>query len=371
MKLVAKEVVQNGTKFYLTSIPAEEVIDESLFLPDRWNPVTNEGYQREPSKEYARRIQFFISGEGGTNVLPTNVIINSRKPLKINRIANGMVEIDLETRDFPLTIIDGQHRIMALRNAIADGSADLDHYELGVTLTNFSIQDEIVHFRNINGRANKSPKALNDLLMGKLADEYGITPQTIEEQATIRANRVVLRLATDPESPWYNHIALGGMRRRSFHLSVQSSIATSMRTMFSSGRFSDPDENPDKIYQIFKSWWVSLAEVWPDAFENPESYVFMRQGGFYVWHRVLARVLTNANFNPTQAQMYEALNGLREKTGWDDEFFRMGNRQGAQSMVGGGVRGQVATSGVLTDVIWRELPKDPLRVKEEVVESGL
>lgn len=371
MKVTARVVTQGDTKFYETAIPALELIDDELFRPDRWNPINNEGYQRELSQEHARRIQQFLKGEGGTSVLPTNIILNSRKPFRVTQIGDGLVEI--EFKDFPLYIIDGQHRISALRQAEENGTTDLTHYELGVTLTNFQLRDEMIHFRNINGRSNRPPKALSDVLMGRLAEEYGLVPSSIEEQGTIRANRVVMRLATDPNSPWYGKVALGGTRRRAFHLTVQSALTTSMRNMFTNGRFSDPEENVDTIYHIFANFWEAIAEVWPEAMENPYQYLFMRGGGFFAWHKVLSRILTNLNFTPTKEQFVEALTGLRDTTGWDATFWQfstLGSPNGARQLMAAGGGNTTQRGGVLSELIWRELPKDGLRDKARTLREG-
>lgn len=373
MKLTARVVTQDSQKFYETAIPAQELIDDSLFRPDRWNPVNNEGYQRELSQEHARRIQQFLKGDNGTNVLPTNVIVNSRKPFRVESLGDGFVEIEI--KDFPLYIIDGQHRISAMRQAEESGTADLTHYEIGVTLTQFNLRDEMIHFRNINGRANRPPKALSDVLMGRLAEEYGLVPSSIEEQSIIRANRVVMRLATDLNSPWYGKIALGGTRRRAFHITVQSAMTSSMLAMFSNGRFSDPDEDVDHIYRIFADFWEAIADVWPETMENPYQYLLMRGGGFYAWHRVLARILTNLNFNPTKAQFVAALTELRETTGWDADFWQfstLGNTAGArQLMLASGNGGSTQRGSMLADMVYRELDKDALRDDAHTLRPGV
>lgn len=372
MKLTARVVTQDNQHFYETAIPATELIDSELFRPDRWNPVSNEGYQREISPEHARRIQQFLKGDNGTNVLPTNVIINSRKPFRIENRGDGLVEIEI--KDFPLYVIDGQHRISGIRQAVEAGTADLEHYELGVTLTQFSLRDEMIHFRNINGRANRPPRALSDVLMGRLAEEYGLVPSSVDEQGIIRANRVVMRLATDVNSPWYGKIALGGTRRRAFHLTVQSAMTQSMKAMFTNGRFSDPDEDSGHIYRIFADFWEAIAEVWPATMENPYQYLLMRGGGFFAWHRVLSRILTNLNFNPTKADFVAALTRLRDDTGWDSEFWLFttrGNTSGARQLMLSSGTGSASRGSVLGDMIWRELPKDILRDTAHTLRPGV
>lgn len=354
MKLTAYKVIQNNTVLYLTSVPAKDIVNADMFMPDFWNPVTGHGYQREVSLRYAGGIQRYLGGESGTNVMPTPIIVNSRNKLKVTELGNEVVEIELDRIDFPLFIIDGQHRILAARQAIAQGDIDLENYSFPVTITNLSLKDEIIHFRNINGRSNKSPKSLNDILMGKLADDFGIIPTNAQDQATIRASRAVMGLVNDMRSPWYGHVALGGMRRRSHHLVIQSSLTNSLLPMFSTGSFADTTEDPEHEEILF-NWWSALAETWPEAFKNPHSYTFMRQRGFIVWHRVLALVLNNLNRDPSREQMIDALQMLRDNAGYDDEWFKVHNYDGAAGYLGSGA----STGTRLIDLLWKHLPKEP------------
>lgn len=360
MKFKAITVIQNGVTFYETALDAENLTDEELFVPDRWNPATNEGYQREISVVASDRLADYLKNPSDINILPTSVLINSRSGLRVTPLSEGIVEIEVKT--FPLYIVDGQHRIAGLRNAIANGETELERFQLGVTLTQFGLRDEMINFRNINARATKPPRSLADLIMGNLAKAYGIIPSTMAEQAQIRAGEVVQRLATDSNSPWYAHVALGGVRRRSYHYTVQSALARSIDTMFTNGRFSDPDEDKGHIYRIFLSYWQALAQIWPEAFENPYQYGFMRGSGFYVWHQVLSRILNNVNLNPTKEQFMKTFSEMLNRTGWESEYWKVTNPAGV-ALIGAG-RSQSVRIGQVADVIWRELDKDLLRETE-------
>lgn len=361
MKITARSVTQGNTVFYETAIPAEELINEENFTPDRWNPISGKGYQREISQDHTRRIARYLSNEAVTNVLPTSVIINARQPLQVTNIGEGIVEIEL--KKFPLYIIDGQHRIQALREAEAAGQ-DLSDYELGVTLTNFDLRDEMIHFKNINTRANRAPKALSDVLMGQLADQYGVIPESLEDQATIRATQVVNRLVGDTDSVWHGKVALGGTRRRSYHTTVQSALAQSMKPMFTNGRFSDPTEDQREIYRIFRDFWNALAEVFPEAFENSYTHNIQRSLGFSVWHTVLNRILTNVNFNPTRDQMREAIAQAARELEMTSEFWQVGMTSGARQLAHGYNRDQGIR--MVADQIWKAIPREVLKEKARV-----
>lgn len=367
MKLTARKVHQNGVTFFETALPAITITDEKLVTPDRWNPMTKKGYQREISTTSVADLVTYLREGTELAILPTNVTLNARTPFKITELKDGIVEIEI--KDFPLYVIDGQHRIMGLRQAIVADTNDRineDTFELGVTLTQFDLRDEMYHFRNINSRQHRPPRSLSDTLTGTLATDHGIIPNSSSERGRIRATEVIYRLGTDSDSPWYNRIALGGIHRRSFHMGTQAALTSSITPMFTNGRFGDEEESIDHIYSIFRNWWSALAEVYPQAFEHPVQYTFMRNQGYIVWNRVLGRILTNWNFNPTRDQMLDALTEQATMNGWESETWKINNRDNP-------ILASVGRTGKLrleaaADAIWSELDKDLL--KEKKVEEG-
>jgi DGQHR domain-containing protein len=354
MKLTARIVKQNNTTFYETVVTAEELIDEKYFRVDRWSP-TGTGYQRELNINHVRNIARYLQGEENTTVLPTSVILNSRKPLKVTKRDDGTALLDVSEADFPLFITDGQHRIEALKLAQNNG-VELDNYEMAVTITQFSLDEEIQHFRKINTSANKAPKGLDQQLRHTLGREFGFN-RTREEQAEDRAVAIVTRLVTDEESPWFDKIALGGQRRKMTQTSTQAPLVRSMITMFQKGRFSNPEEDMNEVYRIFSDFWKAVEANFPHAMESPAKYNIQRSPGFNAWHNVLAQIL-NVNLKPSQEQMTDAIRGMKEKTKMDDSFWGK-NRGQAKSLVSdfGTRRGYQ----LLGDQLWYNLDKGSLQ----------
>lgn len=330
LTLTAYPVKQGNTVFYLTAIAAGNLTDEDYWRIDRWNATTNEGYQREINQSHAHRLaryfsKSYLKGEddatthraesatsktpvNGNNMLPSAVVINFRNPLEITPLAGGAVKIRLEK--WPGYIIDGQHRIEGVREAIFDG-AEIEDYEFPVTLTNLSLEEEMVQFRNLNTTANRPPKGLNEAISHSLYTKYGRTPSTWSEIANSRATGVVLRLATDITSPWYGKIALGGVRKRAMHTTVQAQFTQSLSTMFNSGRFSDPEEKLENMYTLISNYWLAIQKVWPDAVNNMESSMIMRQTGYHPLNRLLERIFNNIKINPSYEDFVEILESIK------------------------------------------------------------
>lgn len=330
MKLLARRVKQNGTIFYETAIPAMELINENVFHPDRWNTISNEGYQREINEPHAQRIANYLSQKEGDNVLPTSIIINYRQPFNVTVIRDDLVEINIPASLIGF-IVDGQHRITGVRKAVDDGR-DMDNYEFGVTITRFSLDEEMVHFRNINTSANRPPKGLSQIINAKLSQEFGRTASNLTEQATDRVVAMVSRLTSDPDSPWYGRIAMGGLRKRSFHTTVQSQFVHSFLPMFISGRFYDPTERSEHIYQILLNYWRAVQTTWPEAMNNPDSSVIQRIIGLEPLNQVLNRILNNVKLNPTYEDFISILSAISKNlelkdSDWDRAKGKISDRR--------------------------------------------
>lgn len=315
MKLTARRVTQNSTVFYETAIGAETLVDEDAFHPDRWNTMDNSGYQREINEPHARRIASYLGNEEGDNVLPTSLIINYRTPLVVRDLEDEMVELDIRPGLIGY-IVDGQHRLAAANRAIEEGT-DLSKYEFGVTITQFTLAEEMSHFRNINTSANRPPKGLGQVINARLSEEFGRPTANVTDQATNRVVALVSRLSSDSESPWYGKVAMGGLRKRSFNTIVQSALVKAFLPLFTAGRFYDPAERPEHIYQIVLNYWKAVEHVWPTAVANEQNSIILRANGAEPLIIILSRILT-LKVNPSYADMVDLLSSVRLNTGTTD-----------------------------------------------------
>lgn len=333
LTLTAYPVIQGSTKFYLSAISAESLVDEEYWRVDRWDPASQEGYQREINQSHSHRLarylgKAYITGSdpledttethgrvlaqvATNNALPSSIVVNFRNPLEVRPLPNagGAVEVVLDK--WPGYIIDGQHRIEGIRELI-NGGVDMGDYEFPITLTNLGLEDEMLQFRNLNTTANRPPKGLNDAISYSLYTKYGRTPSTWGEIAASRATGITMRMATDLGSPWHGKIALGGIRKRAMHTTVQAQFARSLRTLFVSGRFSSADENLDHIYQLLLAYWLAVERVWPESVNNMESSIIQRSDGMHSLHQLLARIFNNISVNPTYEDFETLLQSVRD-----------------------------------------------------------
>jgi DGQHR domain-containing protein len=376
MKLIltAFPVKQGDITFYLTSLTAGALVDETYFRIDRWNPASKEGYQREINSTHAHRLGRYLGRsheEAGdlqgreyasagpktnnNNMLPSAVVINFRKPLVIDSQASGAVEITLD--QWPGYIIDGQHRIEGAREQINAGNDDMIDYAFPVTLTNLSLEDEMTQFRNLNTTANRPPRGLNQAIAHSLYKQYGRIPMTWGEQAQIRTTDITMKLASETTSPWYGLIALGGIRKRSNHSTVQAQFSESIQPLFTTGRFSQPEQKLEEAYQLILNYWKAIEEVWPDA-ATSESSILFRPKGYWPLNKVLGHIFNSIALNPTKEDFVEILEAIKDKTGVEDEDWAKDGRIDTLT------QGYSTNKGytLISDYLWRGVD-DALKTK--------
>lgn len=333
MKITAYPVKQGDTVLYLSAIAAGNLTDEEYWRCDRWDPATQEGYQREINQSHAHRLARYLGksyltdddnasgthehapsqpppSTSLTNVLPGSIVVNFRKPLKITKLEGGEGAVEITLQEWPGYIIDGQHRIEGIRENI-DNGIDLVDYEFPVTITQFSQEEEMIHFRNLNSTANRPPKGLNESISYSLYTKYGRTPATYTEISNNRATGITMKIAADVNGPWFGKIALGGIRKRQMHTMVQSQFSASMSTLFRTGRFGNPKESQAHIYDILENYWLAVQAIWPEAVNNPDTSEIQRQSGVFPLHKVLEKILNQVKLDPSYEDFVTLLHNIR------------------------------------------------------------
>lgn len=377
LTITAYPVKQEGVVFYLTSMKAGNLIDEDYYRIDRWNPATQEGYQREINQTHAHRISRYLgrgyregddldrqkSKPNSNNTLPASVVINFRHPLSIHKLSDKgkEVEITIESQ-WPGYFIDGQHRVEGARELIESGNEEMIDYEFPVALTNFTLEEEMMQFRNLNSTANRPARGLNQSIAYALQAQYGRVPASWSEAAQNRVTGITMRLASDQESPWYGRIALGGIRKRAMHSTVQAQFSESIQTIFIRGRYSDPDQKMEVPYETIRNYWEAVEEVWPRAAESEASVIF-RPLGFFPLNRLLDRLFNNIALNPTKEDFVEILTAIRGRLQLDDEAWAHNT-----GTIYGLVQGYSSNRGytIVADYLWSgldEATKTKIRTK--------
>ncbi len=293
---------QDDVRLFVGAAKAKDLI--RVTTVDEYKPNLDpndpdQGYQRPPERSRITRIgKYLISGEGG-GLFPTAVLLAARSPLAYDR-REGTVEV---SSDDPLQIVDGQHRLAGLKYAIDEkGAAHLGEYSIPVVIMETPDRiTEMNQFLIVNGTAKQVRTDLvNMILTATYADvDRGDIPK--RDLWKIVVANVVDRLAKDPESPWYELIALPGEVSRGGAMPIRAtSFITSLRPVYlwlkeASGildqRCSSTDDEIDYMYEIVSAYWRAVADVVPAAFEDPSQYVIQKTPGVFSLHMLLRHLL--------------------------------------------------------------------------------
>jgi len=312
LTLTARPVVQGDVTFYETGIAAADLLNEEQFDVDRWNNSSQRGYQREINDPHTRRIAQYLKGNTEvTNVMPTPIVVNCRGNIRVTPLGEGSVQINLPA-DEKLYVVDGQHRIEAVHKVNEDNESILEDYEFAVVLTNFSLEQEMIHFKLLNATANRPARGLSQVIGHQLSEMTGVAPVTYTEQQTNAAVGTVIRLAVETDSPLYGKIAIGGIRKRSFHTTVQASVVNALLPMYLTGRFSDTTLKMDATYEYVSNFWKAVEQTWPEAWGNPESSTIQRTIGLTPLAKVMNKIFNNLTINPSYEDYVRILKDIRD-----------------------------------------------------------
>ena len=229
MELTAFHLSQRASvktsDFYVTSIQAIELIERCAI--DRWTPGNTRGYQRLPQKNRFKTrpgtIVRYLTKDLGC--FPTSILVNVRGNLTYTMERDlgwssiGHLEIDDGEK---LWLLDGQHRVEALRQAKED-NIEFEKYPVVVSILNLPNRfDELMHFYLVNRRQRKVPIDLVNKHLQQMLRERGETwLQEFEGKAGLyrgKAAEIVDLLNKDPRSTWKGRIRQVTEIRRDEHL---------------------------------------------------------------------------------------------------------------------------------------------------------
>ena len=349
MELNAIEVYQNNIKFYITKIKVGEIFKKGVQV-DRFNPETNEGYQRDVSRDRARKFGRFV--QEGDTISPLPLLVS----LRGNGVSysNGVLEIP-DSSIFWL--VDGQHRYEGLKETVADNSGYKD-FEMPVVIVVFtdnkdmpSAVQEAVLFAVINKTQKGIRSDLVDRFIKKYAETSGDVRKLIakyergamsilkDADTVTRAIEIVDVLNSDTTSPWFDKIDKPNQRGR---IAKQRSFTESLKPVLQDSEIhTEPDE---QIAKILNNYWSAFRDLCPEAFNEPEDYVIQKTTGLFVLHSIFDKLLnyckdTNGNFVLTKDKFKDTLGKIEHEL-VTSSYWKAGDDENGQA----GEAGKAGTS---------------------------
>ncbi len=245
--------VQKGQEVFLGYIDKE--IANSLVFCDHYPPEKDRlGYQRPPEKK--RAVDFSLYIENNPSGFVTPILLNARENIEFVPIIKGsnFGQIVFQEKKC-LSVIDGQHRTIGL----------LEHF-------NANIDMPFMLFNNLNTDYEQ------DLFVTINREQKKVSMSHVHfvGHKNDILSEIVIRLESDPESPWYHNVNLVGARGTKRSVSLQS-LRSALEILLQSGEIKTLEYSYQ--YKIAVDFWDVVAEVWPNAWSAQRNSLLKKSMG--------------------------------------------------------------------------------------------
>ena len=243
---------QKDQDVYLGYLTKEQA--KKLTFSDHYPPGKSRlGYQRPPEQKRARTFAEYI--EESLSGFATPILLNARKHIEYVPEGNSDFGYVLVPETACLAIVDGQHRTMGI----------IDYLEMDLPIpfmlfASLDTQLEQELFITIN-REQKKVNMSHVRFFESENDPY---------------SSLVIRLESDPHSPWFQRVNLVGARGTKRPVSLQS-LRDALEELLQSGQIKMLDFTDQ--YKIAVGFWEIVAKVWPDAWEAPKNSLLKKSMG--------------------------------------------------------------------------------------------
>ena len=251
----AIEIRQGDKLIILTQLPAEVVAIIS-YTAVRGQSDEQGAVQRILNRRRISSIRDFALNIGD---FPSSVILNwmnSVSPLKKKGDS-----ITFNARRARAQIIDGQHRIAGIKEAISK-SDNIRKLQLPVAIyqdLETSACADI--FLSINTEQKTVPRSL-------VYDLYGVASETMIDLAAARARDIAIFLNENEKSPYYDNIKLPGAKVRRGGIALSTAVTAIKPLVEDRGDFSRIGVSQLELQQkIIMNYFAALANQYGDEWE--------------------------------------------------------------------------------------------------------
>ena len=296
IRVVLGPTLRDKTPTVVGIIPASALVLHH-YVPHR-DVLKSVGYQRNPTNTRISKLaQELLKNKVD---LPTSVLLNLRNGDKESVLFkqssdNYIFQLDPEKSDneHRLYVVDGQHRIGALKKAINELGADISNIKIPfVCMIGADESREMEQFHIVNSNAKSVPTDLAlDLLKARYEEDPSFRTEVIEKSMKwqVDAQKMTQQLTTN-NTIWKGRIRLPNMPKGETTV-PSASFTKSLKPLLSNRNIFSNVRDLNKQVQILDSFWKGIRRVLPEAFENPFEFSIQKGVGVDVMHSVLLIVM--------------------------------------------------------------------------------
>lgn len=289
--VVEGPALRSGTPTMVGFMPAGVLIPDGFTIP-WYDTRTKKGYQRQPQDVRINQLAGDLRKD--RTDLPTAVLLNVRNRDAREAVANGLLRLSrLFTLGSPVKfhVVDGQHRVLALRKLIEEDTERWAHFMLPfVCLIGASEEEEMEQFYIVNSTAKSVKTDLALALLRKRVNKDPEIYEALQERGRawqVDGQTIVERLAADSQI-WRGRVRLPNMEKGETTI-PSASLVTSLKPLLASPYFGGL--KPDQQIKVLDAYWHGIREILRPAFDDPDKYTIQKGVGVIVMHSVLPHVL--------------------------------------------------------------------------------
>jgi DGQHR domain-containing protein len=283
-----------GISIFVSTMSALDLLERCSV--DRWTTDNTKGYQRLPL------VKRFSEGKGSIvrylmkeiGCFPTSILLNVRGELSFEEGEDmGWCTLgDLDIGDEELWLIDGQHRMEALKRAI-DRNADFEKYPVIVSILQLPNRfDELMLFYIVNRRQRGVPTDLAYRHLQRMLWEKGTDwLYELEGRRGVLlglATEIVDYLCDDPRSPWYGRIRRVAETKTDDHIIQDKMMIRSVADVLKEKVFEGLPVSD--MADLLIDFWNTIVWLYPAVFDESRHYTLLAAPGIYSLHMLFPYV---------------------------------------------------------------------------------
>ena len=239
----------------------------------------------------------YILNQAG--IFPTSVLVNIRKDegrlefipqMKLfEKVEIGTLKIPDDVKWY---IIDGQHRIEALKKVLQE-KEDIHKYPLIVSMMNENKFNEMLFFWLVNSRAKSvetglAYRILQNMLYNIKAPEWVESIMKGADRRIGIAATIVDYLNGREDSPFYRRIKEEGEPTKSHHLTTDQTMTRYISIVLKEPIFEGMYD--EDVADLLIRYWNAIKRIYPACFDKHEEYALMSTIGLSVMHRLFPTI---------------------------------------------------------------------------------
>lgn len=243
ISIKALTCTQNGVTFYV-SVMRSDILKHMCFV-SRKKEDPQKGFQRLLSEKRAKEIANYLDTEKG--IIPPALILSAQPAAQL-MFDEAHLELTMENSKDTLLVLDGQHRLYGLMNAVAE-------YEMPVVIfDSLNSQQEVRQFIDIN----TTQKGVTTALILDIKGQAGTETKVEERQRILFDNLKLESVLSGYLSP--NESGKGKISRTSFNQATKAIFETS----------SLSTKSDDVIASVVRNYLSALDSIFKRS-ESPDA----------------------------------------------------------------------------------------------------